>query len=180
MYIHTPTLQYPLTEFEIRAMFPDTSFPVNFTPPDEFSHVFEFPKPEYNALTSRVEEMAPTLTAQGTWQQNWRVVALTLAEVAINIANAGAKLQATVVQQVQDRLDQFAKTRNYDSIMSACTYVTSSVPRFATDGAYCVSVRDQTWATLYSFLAEVQAGTKPMPSSYADVEPILPKLVWPL
>jgi hypothetical protein len=28
-------------------------------------------------------------------------------------------------------------------------------------------------------LAEVQAGTRPMPSGFADIEPELPPLVWP-
>jgi hypothetical protein len=36
-----------------------------------------------------------------------------------------------------------------------------------------------TWARLYELLAEVQAGTRPMPTGFADIEPELPPLVWP-
>jgi hypothetical protein len=88
-------------------------------------------------------------------------------------------LQASIVQQTQARLDTFAQTRNYAGIMSACTYVASTVPKFATEGSYCVAARDETWATLYQILADVQAGTRPVPTSYAEIEPELPVLAWP-
>jgi hypothetical protein len=87
-------------------------------------------------------------------------------------------VQALVVQATQARLDNFARTRNYDGILSACTYATSSVPTFAAEGQYAVNARDITWAALYTFMGEVMAGTKPMPTGFADVEVLLPALVW--
>lgn len=84
-----------------------------------------------------------------------------------------------VTDATQARLDAFAKTRNYDGILSACTYATSSVPKFATEGQYCVSARDVTWAALYGIMAEVQTGTRPMPTGFTDIEPELPALEWP-
>ena len=36
-------------------------------------------------------------------------------------------LQAMVVQATQERLDDFARTRNYDGILSACTYATQQI-----------------------------------------------------
>ena len=89
-------------------------------------------------------------------------------------------VQALIVTATQQRLDDFAKTRNYDGILSACTYAPSLIDRFRTDGVYCVGARDNTWAALYAFMADVQAGTKPMPTSFADVEPLLPILAWPV
>jgi hypothetical protein len=89
------------------------------------------------------------------------------------------ELQAEIVEATQKRLDDFARTRNYDGILSACTYASSSVPKFAAEGQYCVDARDNTWATLYTILAEVQAGTRPVPGGFADIEPDLPVLVWP-
>ena len=83
------------------------------------------------------------------------------------------------VDATQQRLDDFARTRGYDGILSACTYATSPTPRFAAEGQYCVEARDATWAKLYEMLDEVLAGTRPMPSGYADVEPELPALAWP-
>ena len=87
-------------------------------------------------------------------------------------------LQERVVTATQERLDDFAKTRNYDGILSACTYATSAVSKFALEGQCCVTSRDATWAALYTILAEIQAGTRPMPTSYADIEPLLPALTW--
>lgn len=87
--------------------------------------------------------------------------------------------QAFVVAQTQARLDAFAQTRNYDGILSACTYATSTVPKFQIEGQYSVDARDQTWAALYALMADVQAGTTPAPTSWAEVEAILPTLSWP-
>jgi hypothetical protein len=84
-----------------------------------------------------------------------------------------------ITEAVQDRLDNFARTRNYDNMLSACTYATSTIPKFQTEGQYCVNARDSTWAALYSILAEVQEGTRPLPSSYEDIEGDLPILTWP-
>ena len=85
----------------------------------------------------------------------------------------------SVVTATQSRLDTFARTRNYDGILSACTYASSSVPKFASEGQYCVNARDNTWATLYTIMGEVEAGTRPMPSSVDEVMSLLPELVWP-
>ena len=93
--------------------------------------------------------------------------------------NSPEELQSEIVSAAQQRLDDFARTRNYDGILSLCTYATSTVPKFQTEGKYGVTARDATWATLYEMLAEVEAGTRPVPSGYADIEPDLPALAWP-
>jgi hypothetical protein len=90
-----------------------------------------------------------------------------------------AEIQAEIEAAVQKRLDDFAATRYYNGILSACTYATSAVPRFKTEGQYCVEARDATWAKCYEILTAVQAGTRPMPSGYADIEGELPVLAWP-
>lgn len=89
-------------------------------------------------------------------------------------------LEAQVVKATQLRLDTFARTRNYDGILSACTYATSLIPKFATEGQYCVNARDATWAKLYQILADVQSGKRPPPTSFAELEPELPVLNWPV
>lgn len=89
------------------------------------------------------------------------------------------EVQAQVVRQTQTRLDAFAQTRGYDGILSASTYVGDPSPRLAAEGVYAKAARSATWETLYAFMAEVQAGTQPMPTGFADVEPLLPVLQWP-
>jgi len=88
-------------------------------------------------------------------------------------------LAAEVVAATQQRLDAFAQTRNYDGILSACTYADDPVQKFAAEGQYCVAARGATWAKLYEILGEVESGSRPVPSSYADIENELPVLTWP-
>ena len=89
-----------------------------------------------------------------------------------------AEMIASVQQAVQERLDAFARTRAYDGILSAATYAASAVPKFAAEGQYAVQARDATWAACYQIMADVQAGTRAMPS-VEDVLAELPALEWP-
>ncbi len=179
MYINTQTGAYPVSEGQIRAEYANTSFAAPFEAPAPYAWVFPAPQPVHDAVTQGVREIASELTAKGTWEQRWEVYSLPPEAVAANQAAAVQRLQEGIVSNTQKRLDEFAKTRNYDGILSACTYVTSAVPKFQAEGQYCVNARDTTWATLYQILAEVQAGTRPMPTGYDDVAPLLPVLEWP-
>lgn len=79
---------------------------------------------------------------------------------------------------VQSRLDAFAQSRGYDNILSACTYIGSSVPKFAAEAQTCINLRDATWAACYAILADVNAGLRTLPT--VDSTPIeLPLLEWP-
>lgn len=86
--------------------------------------------------------------------------------------------QAAFTAAIQSHLDQFAQTRNYDSIMSAATYATSTVPKFQAEGQYAVEARDATWAKGYAILDEVLSGQRPMPT-IEEVIAELPPLEWP-
>ena len=85
---------------------------------------------------------------------------------------------ASVQQAAQQRLDAFARTRAYDGILSAATYATSAVPKFAAEGQYAVQARDASWAACYQIMADVQAGLRAMPS-VEQVLSELPTLEWP-
>lgn len=170
--------QYPYSPGQLIADNPDTSFPA--TMGDErladwgVYPVAATAMPDADWLTETVEEGNPVL-AGSAWRQSWSVRPATAAE----IAERTESVKANVIEATQARLDDFARTRNYDGILSACTYATSTVPKFQGEGQYCVEARDATWMALYEILGEVEAGTRPMPSGYADVEPELPDLVWP-
>jgi hypothetical protein len=179
MYINTTTQQYPVSESEIRAAFPKVSFAAPFSPPDSYAWVFPAPQPAFDAVTHGVREIAPELTSKGTWEQRWETFALDPDVVTANQAARAQRIQADIVAATQVRLDAFAQTRHYDDIKSASDYAGCSVPKFSQEGTYCRDARAETWAKLYDMLAEVQAGTRPMPSGFADVEPELPPLVWP-
>ena len=135
-------------------------------------------QPAFDTITQGVRAATPVLI-EGQWTQQWEVYPLPIEEVEANQAAAAQALQQSIVDATQRRLDEFARTRNYDGILSACTYATSAVPKFAAEGQYAVQARDATWAALYAFMADVQAGTQPVPSGFADIAPDLPALEWP-
>jgi hypothetical protein len=174
MFIHIETLQ-KVTEREMREAHPQVTGPV---PYEGYAVLFPAPQPTYDPITQGVREDAPVET-NGQWYQGWETFDLEPEQVAANQAAAAQRLQDEVVFNTQKRLDTFARTRNYDGILSACTYASSSVPKFQTEGQYCVDARDNTWATLYTILAEVQAGTRPVPTGFEDIVGDLPVLEWP-
>lgn len=184
-YINTQTNQYPISEADIRSAYPNTSFPIPFVAPSEYSVVFPSPYPTYEPVTQYIREIAPVLSAKRQYEQQWEVVAIytdpaeEAAAITAHTALTVQNIQARIVTSVQERLDNFAKTRNYDSILSAATYATSAIPKFQVEGQYAVNARDNTWATLYSLMGEVMTGTRPMPTGFDDVESELPVLEWP-
>ena len=97
----------------------------------------------------------------------------------VSESSARERIKSLILEAVQVRLDDFARTRNYDNIMSAGTYATDTDATFSADGQYCVASRGATWRKLSEILGEVTAGIRPEPTCYADIEPELPALNWP-
>ena len=100
-------------------------------------------------------------------------------EIQELVIDTTAQVIAEYTAAVQSHLDAFAQTRNYDGILSAATYATSTVPKFQAEGQYAVEARDATWAACYSILADVQGGQRAMPSQ-DELLAELPALVWPV
>jgi len=166
-------------ESDFKSLFPDTSFPAMLT--DEHITPFGYAVLNYDLpspIPGRYQKTAsaPVQLVEGKYHAQWTVVDMTSDEIIA----FDARIQREIVNQTQSRLDDFAQTRGYDGIMSACTYSDSSIPAFSTEGKYAVIARDTTWAALYTLLAEVERGTKPKPTGYADVEALLPSLIWPV
>ena len=178
MWINPQTIQTFTTHSEIRSAFSNVSFPAVMSEDDiEYVGLLPVtltPQPSFDRRIEKVVELTP-VEAEGTWTQQWSVVPLDAAEQAA----MALQIQQEIVTATQQRLDDFARTRNYDSILSACTYAADPNPKFAAEGQYCIDARGATWSKLYEILAEVEAGTRPMPSGYADIEPELPPLAWP-
>ncbi|HVJ31676.1 MAG TPA: hypothetical protein VND94_01060 [Terriglobia bacterium] len=86
--------------------------------------------------------------------------------------------EADYVAAVQAMLDTKARERNYDNIMSACTYAASTIAKFKAEGDACLAWRDAVWAQCYTDLAAVQAGTMAQPT-VGDFVASLPHLTWP-
>lgn len=171
-------VKHPYSATDLKRAHKEISFPKN--PSDaqladwNVLRVFNSTPPTFNALTEVLEETTPIFT-DNRWTQVWSVRAATAEEVA----QRQQQLQDQIITATQQRLDDFASERGYDGILSACTYASSAVPKFQTEGQYCANSRDDTWSTLYVILAEVQAGTRAVPTGFDDIEADLPTLSWP-
>lgn len=87
-----------------------------------------------------------------------------------------AALQKHYTDIVQRLLDAEAQKLGYDNCNSVCTYVDTGVNKFDCEGVAFRKWRSAVWAKGYELLAEVQAGTRPVPTEEELVE-LLPKLV---
>lgn len=79
---------------------------------------------------------------------------------------------------IQKHLDDSARERNYDGILSAASYAGSQHPRFGPEGLAYSNWRDACWEYGYQVLAEVGQGIRTMPSD-AELVAELPALVLP-
>jgi hypothetical protein len=89
------------------------------------------------------------------------------------------RIIVTTRELVQKRLDAFAGLKNYDGILSACSYYGSSTPSFKAEADVAVAARDDSWMALYQYLGKVQMGISPVPKTVAEIEQELPVLTWP-
>lgn len=172
--------RYPYSVEELRRDNPGVSFPATPTA-TTLAEWGVFPvqptaMPTIDPIMQTVVEDTPTQLADGTWAQVWEVHAATAEE----IAKRQKAVRARITRQVQQHLDDFAMTRGYDGIVSACSYATSQHPKYGVEGRYCVQAREDTWDVLFQIEADVLAGNRPMPMSYAEIEPELPVLAWPV
>lgn len=95
---------------------------------------------------------------------------LSEAEIKINLKN-------DVIRLIQRTLDSAARSRNYDSIISLCSYSNSTDPIFAAEGQAGVAWRDACWRYASTALAEVEAGIRPIPTP-EELIAELPTLGW--
>ena len=86
--------------------------------------------------------------------------------------------KSRLTSAIQSMLDEKAKERGYDSILSLCTYATSPTAKFAAEGQAGVSWRDEVWAKGYTILADVEAGTRSIPT-VDELLAELPDFAWP-
>ena len=83
------------------------------------------------------------------------------------------------VVAVQKAMDDWAKTRNYDGILSLCSYATSTIEKFRTEGQRGVEVRDKCWAASYQDLDDVNNNRRPVITPAELVAELEPLFVWP-
>jgi len=82
---------------------------------------------------------------------------------AEHLAQAPQRKSKEVEQAIQTMLDTEAQTAGYDSLLSVCSYSTSTGP-FQPDGKSFIDWRDACWSKVISIQQEVLAGTRAEPT----------------
>jgi len=70
---------------------------------------------------------------------------------------------AIATKEVDDLLDIEAQSVNYDNIVSACSYA-AVANQFQAESQGFVVWRANVWSNLYALMAEVQVGTRALPT----------------
>lgn len=94
------------------------------------------------------------------------------------LAAAMAAVRQDMTAVVQRYLDATAQLRGYDGILSLCSYAASVNQPFAAEGDAGIVWRDAVWLYCYQVLADVAAGTRPIPTA-DELIAELPAMVWP-
>ena len=147
---------------------------INFYPEQIF--IGEYPPAAAmwcNENRAYIEEIEKT--AEG--ERQFRIVAIPEPSIEEKIDKAYQYLDS----MVERRLDSFAQEKKYANIVSACSYATSSNKTFSAEAAYCVKMRDETYAKCYELindiLPKVQSGEREIPT-WEEIEVQLPRLSW--
>jgi hypothetical protein len=103
-YIRLADNKYPLTETQVRAAFPNTSFPKDLGEPEGYAAIVFKPAPAVDQTLQQVVETTPALV-NGEYAQQWRVLNLTAEDVE---AKRLASVPAIVTpRQIRQTLSAF-------------------------------------------------------------------------
>lgn len=115
--------------------------------------------------------------ATGEWVGEWTDPGAPTAEGILAMQVEAARV--SLIVGVQNYLDTLARSRGYDSILSLCTYASSTSVMFAAEGQAGVNLRDGCWVVGHQITADVLAGNRALPT-LAEVLDELPAPVWPV
>jgi uncharacterized protein (UPF0297 family) len=133
--------------------------------------------PEFDFETQRVSQEG-TEVINGLTYKKWVVTQKSAEELEELRVRKEKEFQNSVISKASENLNSFARERGYDGILSVCSYVSSTNPRYVTDATVAIQLRDATWDKLYQIMDEVQSGVRPKPTTVDEVISELPALVW--
>ena len=98
--------------------------------------------------------------------------------VTVVIPPTETEIIANLTQAIQQHLDTTARTRNYDGILSLCSYTTSLDLIFSAEGQAGAVWRDACWRYSYQVITDVQAQLRTIPTP-VELVAELPGIIWP-
>lgn len=105
--------------------------------------------------------------------QSWSADTMTAAE-AIEYAT---ETLTEIGLSIGPFLDQAVAVKQYDSMLSATTWLTSSLATYKAEGGQAAAYRDSVWRAFYATVSAVQAGTQLVPAKNAFFAQFPP--LWP-
>ena len=87
------------------------------------------------------------------------------------------QIEAQYTAAAQAYLDDFARTKTYDGILSACTYASDPDSKLRAEGQRCVGLRSAVWGTAFTILNDIMDNRRGIPTIEQFISE-LPKLTW--
>ena len=161
MLIHIET-QKRVWEHDFKLLFPEISFPEVLTSDMVESYgyaVISYPPHPTCPPASKIIDAGVSLI-NTEWVAQYEIVPYSFEETSI----FQEQLKRHLILSVQKHLDTTAQTRNYDGILSMCSYANSTNPQFLKEAQAGILWRDLVWAYCYNALEEVEANRRTIPT----------------
>jgi len=94
------------------------------------------------------------------------------------VEESEASLKTSLTRAIQTHMDNTCVALGYDSILSLCTYATSTIEHYAKEGQAGIKWRDDVWELSRTIFSDVLAGNRTAPTR-TQVVLELPELIWP-
>lgn len=168
-------------EYTFRSSYPNVSFPNTITQSTLDGYDFDLVTRVDRPTITSTQTVTYTVTKiDGEWIEQWTVTDITDPDQLAAIrAQDIQNLLGDVSWQVQTVLDNFARTKLYDNIVSACSYAVSTNAQYLAEGLYCVKLRDDMWSQCYSIIADVISNVRPTIPTAEQLMSELPVPTWP-
>lgn len=152
-----------MDELSFRALFPNVSFPAILT--DELVSEYGYGIVQERGVPTS-ENGFELVFEDGQMYKVWNKAEFD--------PQSFERFSSMIVSQL---MDSVAREYGYDSILTACTYATSTVPKFQVEGQAFVQYRDAVWVAYYDALGTVDLTTGLDPSTF--VKSLMPEFKLP-
>lgn len=76
-------------------------------------------------------------------------------------------------------IQSFVRQRKYIDVADCVSYIHSKLGQRVVEAVYVAGKRDDIWVAWNALRAKVEAGTATLPTTWADVQALIPALAWP-